>query len=145
LIAAAVRGGPTASNVGVVLGSLFLISGIGNIFVLNTEMNMLAFRLSNVIFSLAVGMVLLFFGAYGRITGHLPPDSPYYHPAESDGSSIPAKTPAELATDSMIDQQLAEAERAVALHYATPEQQAGVLRAGKFRTAEDRRRAWLTN
>jgi hypothetical protein len=149
LIGAAARGGPTASTVGVGLGTLFLVSGLANLFVLNSAMNMLAFTLANVVFSLVVGLVLLFFGAYGRITGNLPTDSPYYHSPEHTVSGTAAdtvtKTAAERATESMIDQELAEAERAVALHYATTEQQAGVSRASEFRTAEDRRRAWLNN
>jgi hypothetical protein len=41
-------------------------------------LNMLGFHLTNVIFSLAVGLVL---GAYGRLTGSLPADSPYATPS----------------------------------------------------------------
>lgn len=142
LIAAAIRGGRAASTVGIGLGTLFLISGIVNMFLIGTTMNMLAFGLTNVIFSLAVGMALLFTGAYGRLTGNLPPDSPYYHgdhgpePVEDD------RTPAERVTDLHVDAELAEAERAVALHHATPEQAEGVRRAAEFRSTADRRRAF---
>jgi hypothetical protein len=141
LIAAGVRGGPTASNVGVVLGALFVVSGLANLFVLSTAMNMLAFRLSNVVFSVVVGTLLLTLGAYGRITGHLPPDSPYYHPAH-DAADVDTRTDAERVTDAMLDEELAEAERAVTHHHATPQQLAGVRRASQHRTAAERRAAW---
>lgn len=143
LLGAAARGGHAASTVGIVSGGLFLVSGIVNMFVLGTEMNMLAFGLSNVIFSLVVGMGLLFTGAYGRISGGLAPDSPYYR--GTDGGlvvDLEQRTPGELATDRMIDAELAEAERAVALHHATPEQVEGVSRAGAYRTPNDRRNAY---
>lgn len=143
LLAAAGHGGRTASTVGIVAGALFLISGIVNVMLLGSAMNMLAFGLSNVIFSLVVGMGLLFTGAYGRISGGLPPDSPYYHVRASDTMvDIDERTPGELATDQMIDAELAEAERAVALHYATPEQAEGVRRAAAYRLPSERRTAF---
>ncbi len=85
LIAAALRGGRLASTISASIGVLFLLSGLLNLAVLKTEFNLLAFRLSNVIFSFVVGMLLLFLGAYGRFSGGLPPDNPYYrqrHPDE---------------------------------------------------------------
>lgn len=141
LLAAAIRGGPTASAAGIVFGVLFIVSGLANMLVLDSGLNMLAFRLSNVIFSLVVGMALLFIGAYGRITGGLPPDNPYYRAGAAGEVELP-RTPAERITDAFADRELAEAERAVAQGYASPEQTAGVRRAAAFRTAEDRRRAW---
>jgi hypothetical protein len=146
LIAAAVRGGPTASGAGIVFGVLFILSGLANTVVLGSGLNMLAFHLSNVVFSLLIGMALLFVGAYGRISGGLPPDNPYYRAgrgrdAEGEVESAP-RTPAEQITDSAADRDLAEAERAVAQGYASPEQAEGVRRAAAFRTPQDRRRAW---
>lgn len=85
LIAAALRGGRISSTISVTIGVLFLLSGLFNLAVLNSEFNLLAFRLSNVIFSFIVGMLLLFLGAYGRFSGGLPADNPYYrqrHPDE---------------------------------------------------------------
>jgi hypothetical protein len=143
LIVAAARGGPTASSVGIVLGVLFLLSGLANLFVLGTETNMLGFRLSNVIFSLVIGMMLLFLGAYGRISGHLPPESPYYRP-EREIVDDDWRTAAEKVTDAILDRELAEAERAVALNYASAEQAEGVRRAAASRGQFDRRRAWRT-
>ncbi len=143
LVVAAVRGGPAASSVGIVAGVLFLVSGIAHMFVLDTAMNMLAFQLSNVLFSVVVGMVMLFTGAYGRLTGGLPPDSPYYRDEQRERAYVPdQRTPAERITDQACDRELAEAERAVALRYATAEQAEGVRRAAAFRTAEDRRTAY---
>jgi hypothetical protein len=143
LLGSSVRGPRTASTVGILFGGLFLISGIVNLFVIGTDLNMLAFGLSNVIFSLLVGMGLLFTGAYGRISGGLPTDSPYYHGEDAAVLElIDDRTPAERATDRLIDTELADAERAVALHHATPEQAEGVRRAGAYRTAADRRKAF---
>jgi hypothetical protein len=148
LAAASVRGGPTASMVGIVFGIIFLISGLANILVLGSAMNMLAFRLSNVIFSLAVGTVLLFIGAYGRLSGGLPPDNPYFHervhPAPGKGYPLPRSTAQQLS-DAATDRELAEAERAVALRYATSEQAEGVRKAAAYRRPEDRRRAWRSH
>jgi len=143
LLGAAVRGPRAASTVGIVSGVAFLISGIANMFVLGTAMNMLAFGRANVVFSLLVGMGLLFTGAYGRVSGGLAPGTPYYH-GESGGPAVDVdvRTSAERATDQLVDRELAEAERAVALHYATPEQAEGVHRAAAHRTAGDRRDAF---
>jgi hypothetical protein len=141
LLGAAVRSAHTASTVGIVAGVLFLISGIANMFVLATDMNLLAFGLSNVIFSLVVGMGLLFTGAYGRLSGGLAPGTPYYQ-GHRDVVELDERTPAERATDRLIDTELADAERAVALHHATPEQAEGVRRAGAYRSPSERRNAF---
>ncbi|MGH3925001.1 MAG: DUF4383 domain-containing protein, partial [Pseudonocardiaceae bacterium] len=69
LIAAALRGGRSSSTITVVIGVLFLLSGLLNLAVLDTDFNLLAFRLPNVIFSFIAGMLLLFLGAYGRFSG----------------------------------------------------------------------------
>lgn len=90
LIAAAVRGGTVASTVSIVAGVGFLVSAVANVFVLGTEMNMLAFSFSNVVFSLVVGCFLLFLGAYGRISGGLPADNPYSARAEEEAKEITA-------------------------------------------------------
>jgi hypothetical protein len=134
LIAAAVRGGPWASSVSVVIGAVFLLSGLGNALVLGTAMNMLGFRLSNVVFSLAVGLTLLLVGAYGRFTGSLPDDSPYATPTV-------VREPPPLVDAELADE-LATAERAVAAHAATPAQAAGVAAASRQGTHADRSRAF---
>lgn len=78
LIGAGLRGGRSASTITVAIGALFLLSGLLNLAVLDTELNFLAFRMPNVIFSFVAGMLLLFLGAYGRFSGGLSPDNPYY-------------------------------------------------------------------
>jgi hypothetical protein len=143
LIAAAVRGGRTASTVTVIVGVAFILSGLANVLVLDTPLNLLAFRMPNVIFSLIAGALLLFLGAYGRYTGRLPDDNPYHverHP--SDEPEVPLPTVFRDAADVTAARELAEAERAVAQHAASPEQAAGVAVARRARRAEDRVRSW---
>lgn len=136
LVASALRGGPTASTVAVVVGGLFLLSGLGNALVLGSPMNMLAFGLSNVVFSVVVGTALLLLGAYGRFTGGLPATSPYARPGAG------AAAPAGHVTDGAVERAMAAAERAVAQRVATAEQITRVRAAASYRTHADRRRAF---
>lgn len=85
LIGAAVRGGRAASTVTVTVGAAFLLSGMANVLVLDTPLNVLAFGMSNVIFSLLAGAVLLFLGAYGRF--------PALHRRLAFEQPLPAGTP----------------------------------------------------
>jgi len=145
LVLAAARGGRLASTVMIVVGVLFLISAFANLAVLETDYNLLAFRLPNVFFSIAAGLLLLLFGAYGRISAGLPEDNPYRvqrygdEPAAKDLEGPYTRTADEIA----VDQEMAAAERAVAQHVATPEQAERVADMARFRTREDRRRAWM--
>lgn len=138
LIGAAVRGGRIASTVPLLIGVLFLLSGLVNLAVLDTGYNLLAFRISNVIFSFVAGMLLLFLGAYGRFSGGLSRDNPYY---QYRHRSDPHAEPAELGADSADDDWVA-AEVAVAEGHATPEQEQRVQQDALRRAAETRRRAW---
>jgi hypothetical protein len=160
LITAAVRGGRTASSVTVTVGVLFLLSGVANVLVLNGPFNILAFRMSNVVFSLLAGLVLLSLGACGRFTGRLPPDNPYRrerHPGEgrygADLEEQPGEGEGEGYTDRLPTAYrnpadiadvagLAEAERAVARGGATREQADGVTWAARTRRGEDRILGW---
>lgn len=145
LVLAAARGGRLASTVMIVVGVLFLISAFANLAVLHTDYNLLAFRLPNVFFSIAAGLLLLLLGAYGRISAGLPEDNPYrvarhgVGPTASDLEASYIRTVDEIAAD----QEMAAAERAVAQHAATPEQAKRVADMAQFRTHEDRRRAWM--
>ena len=56
LLVAAFRSPRAASTAMLVLGPLFLLSALINSFVLGTQLNWLAFQLSNVLFSVAVGV-----------------------------------------------------------------------------------------
>jgi hypothetical protein len=135
LIGAAVRGGRSSSTITVVVGLLFLLSGLVNLAVLDTNLNLLAFRMSNVIFSFIAGMLLLFLGAYGRFSGGLSADNPYYrHRHHADQSSE--------EDHSDDNERWVAAEVAVAEGYATPEQEQQVRQDAQRRANEARRRAW---
>ena len=143
LIAAGVRGGRIASTVLVVIGSAFVLSGLVNVLVLGTPLNLLAFRMSNVIFSFISGALLLFLGAWGRFSGGLPDDNPYQrerHVADGDPAPLPAHftDPNDIAAV----RELAEAERAVAQHAASPDVVARIEAIRDLRGDEDRVQAW---
>lgn len=142
LVAAAVRGGRTASTVTFGVGVAFLLSGVANVLVLGTPYNILAFRMSNVIFSLVSGGLLMMLGAYGRFTGRLPDDNPYRQERHDDDSVEVLPTVYPEARDAQEVRALADAERAVAQHGATPEQAAAVAAIRDVRRAEDRLAAW---
>ncbi|WP_338696115.1 DUF4383 domain-containing protein [Streptomyces sp. Q6] len=88
LLAGMVIGGNFASTLNMALGVLFILSGFVNLALLDTRYNVLAFRIQNVLFSFVVGLLLMVFGMYGRVSGNLPHDNPYWqarHPrSDSD-------------------------------------------------------------
>jgi hypothetical protein len=141
LLVAAARGPRTASTVMIVLGSLFLLSALVNLAVLRTSFNLLAFQFSNVAFSVVVGLLLLVLGAYGRISGHLPPDSPYAHESTATDEYVDERpsTPEEVAAE----RAMREAEVAVVQHTATPDQNRRVQTMARVHTRTDRRRVWM--
>jgi hypothetical protein len=141
LIGAALRGPRIASTVMIVIGSLFLLSALVNLAALRTSFNFLAFEMSNVIFSVVVGLLLLTLGAYGRVSGHLPADSPYAHrqAAEAEPDAFPS-TPEEFAAEDAMR----EAERAVSNHTATDDQARRVRAMAQVHTREERRRVWMS-
>lgn len=143
LVVAAVVGGALASTVMAVIGGLFVLSGLVNLAVLDTPLNLLAFRIQNVIFSLVAGIVLLYFGLYGRVSGGLSEDNPYVrhrrheepdvdHTAEYEADRVRL---AEIA-------ELADAEQAVAMGHATPEQERLVYEDSRQRAEDARREAY---
>jgi uncharacterized protein DUF4383 len=140
LFGAAFRGPRVASTVMIVLGVLFLLSALGNMAVLRTGLNFLAFEMSNVIFSIVVGLFLLVLGCYGRVSGHLPDDSPYAHPHPSalEPSDLPT-TPEEVAAEAAMRR----AEIAVCEHRATEDERRRVAAMAQVHTRADRRRTWL--
>ncbi|GAA2334652.1 hypothetical protein [Streptomyces cuspidosporus] len=100
LFAGMVIGGNFASTLNIVLGVAFLLSGFVNLCLLETPYNFLAFRLQNVLFSFVVGLMLMWFGMYGRVSGGLPHDNPYWrarHPElarrEAQAREVRAGTP----------------------------------------------------
>jgi hypothetical protein len=141
LIGAALLGPRIASTVMIVLGTLFLLSALGNMAVLRTSLNILAFEMSNVIFSVVVGLLLLVLGSYGRVSGRLPPDSPYAHerPRSTEPPESYPSTPEEFAAETAMR----EAEIAVVEHYATAEQHRRVQAMRPAHTRVERRRIWM--
>jgi len=140
LLGAAFRGPRTASTVMIVLGVLFLVSGVLNLALLRTSYNFLAFRMSNVLFSDVAGLLLLVLGAYGRISGNLPETSPYAHPhALLDEPPDLPSTPEEFAAEAAMR----EAEIAVVQHCATDEQRRRVQAMASAHSRDGRRRIWL--
>jgi hypothetical protein len=143
LVTAGARGGRVASTVLVVVGAAFVLSGLVNTLVLGTPLNLLAFRIPNVVFSFVSGALLLFLGAWGRFSGRLPDDNPYRrerHADDADPEPLPCRfDDPEIAAAA---RELAGAERAVALRTAAPDVLARVRAVRELRRDEDRVREW---
>jgi Domain of unknown function (DUF4383) len=142
LIAAGLRGGRTASTVLVVVGAAFVLSGLVNTLVLGTPLNLLAFRIPNVVFSFVAGALLLFLGAWGRFSGRLPDDNPYRRERHPDDDPDPLPSRFDDPDSASAARELAEAERAVAQHAASPEVVARVEAVRGKRREEDRITEW---
>lgn len=134
LVAAAARGGALASTTMLVVGVLFLISGLGNLAVLDTTLNLLAFRIPNVVFSLIVGTLLVLGGAHGRLSGGLPDDNPYVRARGGRTPDATATPHGNLAVLAGFED-MATAEYAVANGTATAEQ-AELVRRDRLRRAQ---------
>ncbi|MGY2002591.1 DUF4383 domain-containing protein [Blastococcus sp. SYSU DS1024] len=143
LIGGALAGAGVASTVMIVVGVLFLVSALGNLAVLRTDYNVFAFDFTNVVFSAVVGLVLLLLGAYGRISGNLPVESPYRSPDEAGDESGPVAETPQTPAESAADEAMHEAERAVAQGQATDEQRRRVEAMSQARSRKDRRRMWM--
>ncbi|WP_329282443.1 DUF4383 domain-containing protein [Streptomyces sp. NBC_01451] len=78
LIAGGIVGGNLASTLNMVVGTLFLLSGFVHLFILDRSANILDFGMTNVLFSFIMGLVILTFGMYGRVSSKLPHDNPYW-------------------------------------------------------------------
>jgi hypothetical protein len=143
LVAAGVRGGRVASTVLVVVGAAFVASGLVNTLVLGTPLNLLAFRIPNVVFSFVAGALLLFLGAWGRFSGGLPDDNPYRQERRHGGGQ-PDALPSRFddRDNASAARELAEAERAVAQHTASPDLVARVQALRGMRKEEDRIQEW---
>lgn len=145
LLAAAARGGRTASTVTTVIGGLFLLSGLAHLAILNTEANLLAFELPNVLFSLIAGMLLLFLGLYGRLSGGLPADNPYAqarHPVDDEPDAGGETAHQQAEQQRAQDDEMIAAEIAVAEGHATAEQARRVQDDAQRRVDTARREAW---
>ncbi|SNS92211.1 protein of unknown function [Geodermatophilus saharensis] len=144
LVFSALRSPRTASTVMIVIGVLFLVSALANLAVLNTDLNVLAFGISNVVFSVVAGLVLLLLGAYGRVSGNLPPDSPYARDRDDEVSPVSPdeypSTPAEFAAE----RAMRDAEVAVVQHVASFEQRRRVAAMAQVTTRKERREVWMS-
>lgn len=143
LIGAAVIGGPIASTTTAVIGCLFLLSGLVHLAVLHTPLNLLAFKIQNVVFSLVAGMLLLFVGLYGRASAHLPENNPYvrYRHHEDPNEDHIEVVIAEQRRMDEIDENY-RAELAFAEGHPTPEQDRMVREDAERRAKRERRRAY---
>lgn len=100
LIAGGFIGGNIASTLNMVVGTLFLLSGFVHIFILDRPANILGFGMTNIIFSFVMGLVILTFGMYGRVSSKLPHDNPYWqrrHPREAARESLARRRQPERA------------------------------------------------
>ncbi|AWL89717.1 hypothetical protein AMK14_26705 [Streptomyces sp. TSRI0445] len=86
LLAGAAVGGNFASTLNMTVGALFILSGFYHLFVLDRSANFLDFGMTNVVFSFLMGLLILTFGMYGRVSSKLSHDNPYWrrrHPREA--------------------------------------------------------------
>jgi hypothetical protein len=143
LVAAALRGSRIASTTMLVIGVLFLVSALANLAVLETELNLLAFSMANVIFSIVAGLVLLTLGAYGRVSGNLPADSPYRGEGSIDAPDTDQQLP-ETPAERAAERAMRDAELAVIEHRATADQRRRVAAMAQVRTRADRRDVWMS-
>ena len=143
LVAAVLRGPRVASTVMIVVGSLFLLSALANLAVLRTDWNFLAFRFSNVVFSVVAGLTLLLLGAYGRVSGNLPADSPYAKPVDDDIEAPVDESPS-TPQEYAAEKAMRDAEVAVVQHVATPDQRRRVAAMAGVRGRDERRRVWMS-
>ncbi|MFB7106462.1 DUF4383 domain-containing protein [Streptomyces hydrogenans] len=91
LLVAAAVGGNVASTVNMVVGGSFLLSGFYHLFVLDRPANFLDFGMTNVMFSFVMGLLILTFGMYGRVSSKLSHDNPYWrrrHPRQAAAESL---------------------------------------------------------
>ncbi|MER5450903.1 DUF4383 domain-containing protein [Streptomyces sp. NPDC002764] len=94
LIGGGIVGGNFASTLNMVVGTLFLLSGFAHIFILDRSANILDFGMTNVLFSFVMGLIILTFGMYGRVSSKLPHDNPYWrrrHAREAARESLAAR------------------------------------------------------
>ncbi len=83
-----VIGGNFASTLNMVVGVAFILSGFVNLGLLDTDLNFLAFRIQNVLFSFVVGVLLMTFGMYGRVGSALPHDNPYWRARNTEQADL---------------------------------------------------------
>ncbi|MEV6572319.1 DUF4383 domain-containing protein [Streptomyces sp. NPDC051577] len=94
LVVGALIGGNFASMLNMVVGGLFVLSGFAHLFVLDKPANVLGFGMSNVVFSFLMGLLIMTFGMYGRVSSKLPHDNPYWRQRHTAEGGPERATPA---------------------------------------------------
>jgi hypothetical protein len=143
LVVAALRSSRVASTTMLVIGVLFLVSALANLAVLESDLNLLAFSMANVVFSICAGLVLLTLGAYGRVSGNLPVDSPYRSEGSPDVPDTSQQLP-ETAAERAAERAMRDAELAVVERRGSEDQQRRVAAMAQVRTRADRRDVWMS-
>ncbi|MFF2307822.1 DUF4383 domain-containing protein [Streptomyces sp. NPDC058128] len=87
LLAGAAVGGNFASSLNILVGGLFLLSGFYHLFVLDRPANFLGFGMTNVVFSFVMGLLIITFGMYGRVSSKLSHDNPYWRRRHPQGAA----------------------------------------------------------
>ncbi|GAA4786704.1 hypothetical protein GCM10023200_21010 [Actinomycetospora chlora] len=159
LVLTAIRGGRPASTAMIVIGAAFLVAAFAGLAVLSTPANLLAFRLPNVFFSIAAGLVLLVVGSYGRVGAHLPDDNPYVAGGDPLARGALARLASEstqaaqpedhqprprTAAEARADRELAAAFRARALGESDADTDRWLTELEALPRHEQRRVAWMT-
>ncbi|MDJ0385325.1 DUF4383 domain-containing protein [Streptomyces sp. G-G2] len=92
LVVGAIIGGNVASSLNMIIGALFVLSGFAHLFVLDRPANVLGFGMSNVVFSFLMGLLIMTFGMYGRVSSKLPHDNPYWRQRHANDTGTGAGT-----------------------------------------------------
>ncbi|MCZ7457205.1 DUF4383 domain-containing protein [Streptomyces sp. WMMC940] len=93
LLGGALVGGNAASTLNMIVGASFLLSGFVHLFLLGRPANILDFGMSNVVFSFVMGLLIVTFGMYGRVSGGLPHDNPYWRGRHPEQARREARAP----------------------------------------------------
>ncbi|MFE5512302.1 DUF4383 domain-containing protein [Streptomyces sp. NPDC056529] len=104
LLAGAAVGGNFASTLNMIIGGLFVLSGFYHLFTLDRSANFLDFGMTNVMFSFLMGLLILTFGMYGRISSKLSHDNPYWkrrHPREAAQEALARRRAIAAATEAV--------------------------------------------
>jgi len=106
------------------------------------NLNLLAFRIPNVVFSFVAGALLLFLGSWGRFSGRLPDDNPYRQERHQGDHPDALPTTFHDPHDIQAARELADAERAVAQHTAPADVAARIDALREVRSPEERVQRW---
>jgi hypothetical protein len=69
LVLGALRGGNLGAAVNFFLGCLYTFAGLGGLAIERTSLNVFAYTVGDLVFSMVVGFILLAAGMYGQVSG----------------------------------------------------------------------------